>query len=243
MNKEADECEWYGRKMGQHDIVNLPHFGIERCIKCKKGWPIVSKEQELPPLDFVDADYERACEEGWVNQEPKLLAILACRERQLHEALAQIATLSAQVEKLDTENCALYSHVAECDLEFGGWYASLGGLQRLLDKGDFETAKNLVNNLIADGCELDHDRLRDKRLSALDGRVATAEAELAALREGAKGLHKIIEDFWNGQCADKLCGCDAHPECSHTLHAYQMRKRAMAIETRERILDTTGEQA
>ena len=60
----------------------------------------MNEKVKLPSLDLIDADYERACDAGWIGQEPKLLAILAGRERQLREALAQIAALTKQVEEL-----------------------------------------------------------------------------------------------------------------------------------------------
>jgi hypothetical protein len=66
---------------------------------------------ELPPLDLIDSDYERACEDGWVNQEPKLLAILACRERQLKQCMSPknqlthtVANLSGKIAKLSHES-------------------------------------------------------------------------------------------------------------------------------------------
>ena len=63
---------------------------------------------ELPELKMTDADYERATEDGWVDQSPKLLAILNCRERQLSEQIEKTRTAEAKYEhcKLQAETWA-----------------------------------------------------------------------------------------------------------------------------------------
>lgn len=35
-------CEWYGKAMGEHDWLELPQFGIKRCVKCKLETPYSS---------------------------------------------------------------------------------------------------------------------------------------------------------------------------------------------------------
>jgi hypothetical protein len=111
------------------------------------------------------------------------------------KASQEIAILKNKLEKLQEKNYALYSHVAECDFGFGGWYASLGGLQRLLAKGDVETAKKLVDSLLADGCDIDHELLRDKRLAELDARLAQSESEATSL---TAQVAKLEEDLKRG---------------------------------------------
>ena len=97
--------------------------------------------------------------------------------------MEQLTEAKAEIEKLGNETNGLYSHLAEADFGFGGWYASLGGLKHLLEKGEYKSALGLVSNLLADACELDHERCKDKRLAEIHD-------ELTALRQKVERLEK-----------------------------------------------------
>lgn len=53
-------CEWYGKSMGQHDFLELPQFGIKRCVKCKIELP-----SPTPPAAPVAEIGCSAIREGW----------------------------------------------------------------------------------------------------------------------------------------------------------------------------------
>jgi hypothetical protein len=59
---------------------------------------------------------------------------------------------------------------------------------------------------------------------------ADHEAETQKLRDSIGDLHALIEEHWTNQCSRHACGCGEWPECTHTLIAAEMRRRAMALE-------------
>jgi hypothetical protein len=79
--------------------------------------------------------------------------------------------------------------------------------------------------------EAEMQRLRDsigneRLLSRLMGLEDGASAYGSLVRD----LHALIEEHWTNQCSRHACGCGEWPECTHTLIAAEMRRRAMALE-------------
>lgn len=154
-----------------------------------------SKYQELPPLDVNLEDLEMSRKQDKLREHicrDALLLSIYCRERQLRDALAQIAALTAQAEDLSR------------------------------DKGHLHimAARNLE-------------------------RAEKAEAELAAMREGAK-VHWRLEKS-DPSVRDSWITCAASSSLENVVMAAKnvrpksRPRRIVEVTTRERILDTTGE--
>jgi len=75
---------------------------------------------------------------------------------------------------------------------------------------------------------VEFERVKSRLLGMEDAISAFSDDSLIAEN---KKLHEAIENFWKSQAGEHQCGCDEWPECSHTLHASELRKTAMGAES------------
>lgn len=119
MDNEQSAIEYVAQEMGFDDstlvraVLDDDHDGAQRFTRIlvkevelrldaeAKLAQYERQDVELPGFEMADSDYERACDEGWIGQHPKLLAMLACRERQLLAQLRVTAALREIVARLD----------------------------------------------------------------------------------------------------------------------------------------------
>jgi hypothetical protein len=171
---------------------------LESLHKAASAYAVAVRKQDVDDDGEVLADTIREIEHEFSMA---CFALTEADFRVCDPTPLTVKMLIEMVGQTELENQGLYSHVAEADLEFGGWYASLGGLKRQLEAGDMETAKKLVDALLADGCAIDHDRCRDKRLAALDARLAQLEQEVTEddqLRESLSDILKATANALHG---------------------------------------------
>jgi hypothetical protein len=77
-----------------------------------------------------------------------------------------------------------------------------------------------------------------KALGFPDGHEGNLVAAITARLEQNTTLHSLIEDFWTAQSGSHACGCDKHPECVHTLNAYELRSKARWLDSRAKAAPT-----
>lgn len=180
-----------------------------------------SKEQELPPLDVTDAERAKGkevilsdsdySESDYRNAYAILGSWFYCRERQLRSALAQIANLAAQVEELN------------------GNYTAMKEFEETWRERAESAEAELANECAATPeCE----ERDDWAVRALK-----AEAELAALREGATVRYRVdTQKGYEFNFTDEDSAREKHSKVPEWLRPASL----VEIITRERILDTTG---
>lgn len=160
----------------------------------------MSKEQELPPLDGTIEETKLARMVPSMIAQP-FAARLMCRERQLRDALAQIATLSAQVEEqtqaIEHDRTSLCSPIAAMRkaLQSREWLRLGRGSYEWNDdrwRDEFAEACNEIYAAIEPlqkvasdwtHCSRDGKSVESARIN-WKARSEIAESELAALREG-----------------------------------------------------------
>lgn len=167
-SKEQDECEWYGRNMGQHETVQLPQYGIERCIKCKKEWPM-EKEVKLPPI-----------EDTFGLGAVPMADALRQRNEQLREYIAQIAILRDAFIRTG-RNLGAYL-TDEVSNEF-------------ICNGIPEEARLVVERLTAkaklDSADASWARTNRPKLADCEDALRKAEAEISTLKDEAETMEEL----------------------------------------------------
>jgi AcrR family transcriptional regulator len=206
------------------------------------------KEVALPELDVTDAEKDRAktdCCEHFRILGPRIL----CRERQLREALTQIAALTKQVEEAQEsdEEDALRERMSKILTDtanelHGGPYKN--GLWSWHDLAELAKA-------LRERAEKSEEELAElKRLvgtgqyGVVFGKWRDSVSDLAALREGAKVTYRVEALFHSGWkiIHESVETLDA---AEYTATAMRKNREARIVEettiTRERILDEKGE--
>jgi hypothetical protein len=183
---------------------------FKRIQEAKRQDKAVSEDSNavaLPPLDSIPEDWAHT---GNLYSMEGYRAATRCRERQLRDALAQIAALTAQVEELERKGCEVAAVLGNLGIHIHDL-----GLRNDGEMGQWKYCNE---------------------------RAEKAEAELAALREGAKVTYRVDAEVRGLVLAVR----GPYSVLEDAKEAYSQRRSTYAsgnaslieVITRERILDT-----
>ena len=184
-----------------------------------------SNEQDLPPLTSNAIDAIGG-----------LLEVCTERENQLREALAQVATLTTQVEELgadrDTLRAILYAGM-QCAKRAEAELITVRGAMASQDSRQVVAGMKCGVFYSDHGCDWP-DTVADE--------VLRLDAELAALRKGAKVTHLMREECDVDPDIFEIAGIEEFSRVSKVWepHGKKFQFIERTVITRERILDADG---